>query len=218
MNKPVLLVGGAPKIHVDAVRFVTVDATGQTAVQLQHLLKSQFELDSIDLLLSHHAAMACAVPSLCYQDRSELEAQLQLYLSKCPDATVFMSAAVNDYQFAATSVRRGNDIERYEQADHKISSGADELCIYLKPATKLIDQLKDYGHRGALFACKYEEAETVVESAQHLCERVQAVCVLANSLCGSIQALVDRDDSKLYTDRSAVLIALAERIADSARI
>ena len=218
MNKPVLLVGGAPEIQVDAVRFLSVHATGNTAVHVQHVLVNEFGINKVELLLSRQAAAQHAVPCQRYRDRSELETQLKDYLRQNPDAVVLMSAAVNDYEFSATSIRRGQELERHTDPEHKIASGADEFSIHLKPATKLIDQLKDYGHRGALFACKYEGAETVVDSAVELRDRVQAVCVLANSLCGSLQALVDSAGSIQFEDRPAVLAALAERIADSARI
>src|SRR5690606_10971383 len=48
--RPVLIVGGAPRVAIDAVRHLTVAATGATAVQLADLLQG----DGVraDLLLS----------------------------------------------------------------------------------------------------------------------------------------------------------------------
>jgi hypothetical protein len=40
--------------------------------------------------------------------------------------------------------------------------------------------------------------------------------VLANSLCGNVQALVDDDGAVAYPDRDSVVHALANRIADLA--
>src|SRR5690606_31301493 len=94
----------------------------------------------------------------------------------------------------------------------KAPSRSDGLVIRLRPAAKLIDQLRSWGHRGPLVGFKYEAAATVVSAAQALRRRVGADLVVANSLDGAVQALVD-DAVTAFPDRPALVVALAGRIA-----
>lgn len=213
-----MLVGGAPEVQIDAVRYMSVHASGSTAVSVHKTLTDQYQLNDIDLLLSHQAASQQQVTCRTYRTRPELDKQVIDYLSHSPEAVIFMSAAINDYEFAALTIRKQQNTEYITSSEAKVSSGADELSIHLKPAAKLIDQLPSWGHRGPLFACKYEDASTVVESAQRLCLRVQATCVLANSICGAVQVLVDARDVVSYQDRPDVLASLSERIANAVHI
>ena len=76
----------------------------------------------------------------------------------------------------------------------------------------MIDQLRSWGHRGPLIAFKYEDRETVLSSASSLRERVGANVVVANSLCGNVQAMISASGSDLYADRAALMSALSVRI------
>ena len=211
MIRPILLIGGAPEVALDAVRYMSVRASGQTAARLKQYISQQgAPSDCITLLLSEQA-----LPDLdCerYRTRQDLEGKIKGYLTQNPQALMLMSAAINDYELAVTGVRLA-DQSIHELASHeKAPSGAEELVIRLKPAAKLIDQLGSYGHQGPLIACKYEDAATVVISAQRLRERVQADCVVANSLCGQVQALVNADAVEHFSDREQLLQALGRRI------
>jgi hypothetical protein len=123
-----------------------------------------------------------------------------------------MTAAVNDYQVAAVESLREGRVTRHD-AGEKVPSGAEEICIRLRPALKLVDQLRGaWGFTGRLICCKYEARETVIEGARQLLGRVDADCVLANSLCGGLQALVTKADIEAFADRESVLKALVDRI------
>ena len=218
MHRPVLLVGGAPEVQIDAVRYMSVHASGTTALRIHRALTDEHHLQGVELLLSQQAAQRHQLNCQTYISRLDLEARLRDYLRQQPDAVILMSAAVNDYEFSSLSMRRGQEIEQITQHNAKVSSGADELRIHLKPAAKLIDQLKDLGHQGPLFACKYEASTTVINSAQRLCLRVCANTVLANSICGTVQALVDADGVTQFADRASVIDALTQRIMCAAQI
>jgi phosphopantothenoylcysteine synthetase/decarboxylase len=203
VTRPVLIVGGAPRLAVDAVRFLSVRASGTTAVELAGLLHRAGV--GADLLLG--ALAAPAAPALRYDGRDGLEAALRAWIAAHPHGVVVMSAAINDYQ--VHQVEAGG--VRYAPGT-KVPSGADELVIRLRPATKVIDQLRPWGLLGPIVGFKYEDAATVVASAQALRRRTGAALVVANSLCGRVQALV-ADTVVPHPDRTALVGALAERVA-----
>jgi phosphopantothenoylcysteine synthetase/decarboxylase len=206
MPRRILVVGGAPLLAVDAVRFLSVRASGDTAVRLRGLLEATGT--GIDLLLGELARPEA--PARRYRSREDLENGLKTWLGKHPDGVVVMSAAINDYRVAAVESARDGSVTTHPPAA-KVPSGADELVIRLRPADKVIDRLAGWGHRGPLVGFKYEDAATVTASAAALRRRTGATVVVANSLCGSVQALVD-DRVVGFPDRDALLAALADRI------
>ncbi len=211
MPRRVLIIGGAPLLTVDAVRFLSVRATGDTAVRLAEVLAG--EGVACDLLLGVLARPEVSAER--YRERADLESALARWLSAHPDGVVVMSAAINDYQVAGVASRRG-DVVSDHAPGAKVPSGADEVVIRLRPADKVIDRLRDWGHRGPLVGFKFEAAATVVASAAALRARTGAAVVVANSLCGSVQTLVE-DRVTAFSDRAALLAALAGRIRDLAR-
>lgn len=207
-HRPVLITGGAPRIAVDAIRYLTVQTTGSTAVTLRERLKKR-KIDC-DLLLGVHAAPQAAARR--YDSREDLEREMQAWISANPEGVVVMAAAVNDYVVSQVeSIRNGKPLAH--EPDGKVPSGADELVIRLKPATKIIDRLRSWGLHGPLVAFKYEAAESVVASARSLQGRIGAQLVVANSLDGTVQALVDPIRVQTCTDREDLLEALTERLA-----
>lgn len=209
-HRPILLVGGAPRVPVDAIRHLTVNATGTTAVtlaaQLRGLGREPHLLLSIDSV-AHPGAER-------YRDRDSLDDALGRWAARHPDGCVVMSAAVNDYRVAA--VERWEDGEcRPVRLGAKIASGADEVVIRLRPADKAIDRLRaDFGLRGPIVGFKYEDAATVLASATALRLRVGAALVCANSLCGTVQGLVRAGGIERFDDRARMIEALGRDIAD----
>lgn len=213
VHRPVLLVGGAPRVAVDAIRHLTVAASGGTAVTVHGLLGSRGI--SADLLLSVDAVVAPEAQR--YASRADLDKAVQAWLVHHPDGVVVLSAAINDYQFAGAELRRG---ERWEAvpAGAKLPSGAEELRLRLVPAPKLVAALPGWGHRGPLVLFKYEAAATVLASASALRRQHRAALIVANSLCGEVQALIDADEAvRSFSDRAALLRALAGSLVDLAR-
>jgi hypothetical protein len=205
--RQVLLVGGAPRVAIDAVRFLSVAASGATALRLAGDLRAA-GLDA-DLLLSSDARED--VGAARYSDRAGLEAGLRSWIGAHPDGVVVLSAAVNDYQLHRLELQRGGSTTAIAPGA-KAPSGGEELVIRLKPASKIIDQLRGWGLRGPLVGFKYEGRESVLGSAQALLVRVDAALVVANSLCGAVQALVDGQGVHAQDSREGLLRALALRL------
>jgi len=211
--RAILIPGGAPRVTVDAVRHLTVAATGTTAVQLRDdLLASGLE---VTCLLSQDAAPAETRVER-YNDRASLDAAARSWVERHPDGVVVMTAAVNDYQVEQVTTRAAGQATDWPPGS-KVPSRAEEVMIRLRPAPKLIDQLASWGHAGPLVACKYEDSDSVLDAAERLRERVGAAVVLANSLDGTVQALVDEEGVHRADERYGVLAALVERIVSLAQ-
>jgi phosphopantothenoylcysteine synthetase/decarboxylase len=210
--RPILLVGGAPRVSVDAVRFLTVAASGATAVRLKQALQHQGL--RTDLLLGIDASPAEAAER--YVDRRGLETALKRWITANPTGVVVMSAAINDYEVAQVMVEQeGGAVGLPPGA--KLPSRAGAVTIRLQPASKVIDQLRAWGLAGPIVGFKYESSDSVIASAGAQCVRVGAALVVANSLCGQIQALVDARGHERFADRAALIEALAGRIGQLAR-
>ena len=207
VRRPVLITGGAPQVAVDAIRYLSVRATGATAVALQERLRAKGI--GCELLLS--ALASPQVPARRYVSREDLVRELQEWLRQHPEGVVVMAAAVNDYHVSAIDSVRGTTTTHHDPGA-KIASGADELVIRLTPASKILDQLRGWGLRGPLVAFKYEAADSVIAAAQSLRARSGASLVVANSLDGSVQALVDAIRIQSLADRASLIDALAERL------
>jgi len=205
--RPLLIVGGAPQVEVDAVRYLVARASGGTAAALTSRLADL----TPDLLLG--AACLPGVPARRYLTREELDRCIREWVTAHGEGVVVLSAAVNDYRVAGVR-RRVGEVWHEHEPDDKVPSGADELQIRLLPAPKLVDAMRnEWGHRGPLVAFKFEQAGTVVASARALMARVRADLVVANSLCGRLQALLRRDNTvDRYDDRDALMVALAEAV------
>lgn len=205
----ILLVGGAPRVPVDAIRHLTVGATGATSVALAARLRAAGR--EAQLLLSLDAAPG--VHAARYGDRESLDEALTAWIARHPDGCVVMSAAVNDYRVAQVERWEAGEVRALKPGE-KLPSGADEVVIRLKPDGKLIDRLRpDFGLRGPIVGFKYEDAASVVDSAVALRARTGAACVAANSLCGAVQAIVEADGVERFATREALIAALAARIA-----
>lgn len=191
MPAAVLVVGGAPRVAVDAIRHLTVHATGATAVAIQAGLTAKGHR-AVDLLLSVDAVPASA-PATRFLDRAALERELRAWIARHPAGTIVLSAAINDYTVAGVEGGAHGALAPVVVAPGvgKIPSRLEEVIIRLRPASKVIDQLAGWGHRGSLVGFKYEPAATVLASAEQLRARVGAALVVANSIDGRVQALVD---------------------------
>lgn len=207
--RPILLVGGAPRVPIDAIRHFTAAASGATALALATRLRALGR--ESHLLLSLDASPTAAAAR--YSDRDALEEALGTWIGRHPEACVVMSAAVNDYRVATVEHWEGGEVRGLRPGE-KLPSGADEVVIRLRQATKLIDRLRpEFGLRGPIVGFKYEAAPTVLASAEALRKRVGAALVVANSLCGTMQALLDASGTEQLPNREALLDSLAQRIA-----
>ncbi|TVR43952.1 MAG: hypothetical protein EA402_08390 [Planctomycetota bacterium] len=215
MSKPqVIIHSGAPRLAVDALRYLSVRTSGATGRKLARALANRglgvrlIANPSLEL----DAMIALGIEVVPYESREDLDRAVRESLALAPAATLIATAAINDYAVQQVSgAASGETIRNFDSG--KIPSGLSRLLIELRPAPKQIDCLAEWGHVGPLVACKYEAAGSVIASAKALCQRVQARLVLANSLCATVQALVDlRGQVETFASREDVLSALVERV------
>jgi phosphopantothenoylcysteine synthetase/decarboxylase len=193
------------------VRYLTVHATGGTAVAMQQRLAERHL--ACDLLLGAQAVPGA--PARRYDSRQDLERELRAWIATNPEGVVVMAAAVNDYEVDQVESIHAGKVMAHGHGG-KVPSGADQLVIRLRPAGKVIDNLRAWGLRGPLVAFKYEAAETVVASARSLQRRIGASLVVANSLDGTVQALIDPIRVQACASRDELLAELAVRLVDMA--
>ncbi len=210
--RPILITGGAPRVVIDRVRYLSATASGHTALVLRSLLHDSGIAS--DLLLS--LDVEASAEARRYRDRPELDEQIGAWITEHPNGVVVMSAAVNDYQLDYVE-RIADGRSTSYSVDEKIPSGGEGLLIHFKPAEKLIDQLRPrWGLMGPIVGFKYEEKETVEAEAERLRQRVGAALVVANSTCGTVQALVDARGSHRVGDRKHLLQRLSARVRELA--
>lgn len=209
--RPVLLVGGAPRLPIDAIRSLVVGASGRTAVRLAERLAERGV--PAELLLAADAAPACEARR--FATREELDDALRDWVAAHGEGVVVLSAAINDYRVHSVERWHRGRGEPVARGD-KIASGADEVVIRLRPAPKTVDRLRGWGHRGPLVAFKFSPSERVIDDARALRGRTGAALVVANSLDHAVQALVG-DEDWTAPDREALLAELAGRVAALAR-
>ncbi len=205
--RDVLLVGGAPRVRIDAVRYLTVAASGNTATALHEYLHAKQCAST--LLLGTDANPS--VLARRFNDRYELEKSLRNWIDFHPTGVIVLSAAINDYQLKETTYQIGKKNIHLARGD-KMPSGASEVTVKLEPATKVIDQLRAWGHKGPLVGFKYQDKNTVIKAATALRERVGADYVVANSLCGSVQALLSDEEVQYFDDRADLMGALCAAV------
>ena len=121
----ILLVGGAPRVPVDAIRHLTVGATGATSVALAGRLRDAGR--ETQMLLSLDAAPG--VHAARYGDRESLEEALAAWIGRHPDGCVVMSAAVNDYRVA--------QVERWEAGEVRATCRFEMRALLLDPEAKI---------------------------------------------------------------------------------
>ncbi len=194
---------------VDAVRDLVAAGGGRTALALRDAVKALAPDLAVDLLLSIRAEPGTT--ALRYDRREDFERGLQTWIAAHPEGVVVMAAAVND--FTVDSIASEKDgVTTILAPGEKISSRADALVIRLKPASKVIDQLPAWGLRGPIVGFKFEDAATVIASADALRRRAGAALMVANSLDMRVQALVDAAGVERLPDRTALIAALAGRV------
>lgn len=223
-RRPIWLVAGAPRVPVDAVRHLTVAATGATAVELARLLRQNSLNPALDVrcLCSQDAQPCLAAqrqqPGLfsaleIYTTYDDLTARLRTAVQAEPQAAVVMTAAVNDYEVARIETADGRvliDRATAGSAQAKLPSGLADVRIHLKPTAKIIERIRREWAPGVyLVGFKNEPADTVVASARKLLERADCHLVVANSIGLEYNAIVRKSGAvEPYPARQTMLQAL----------
>jgi phosphopantothenoylcysteine decarboxylase/phosphopantothenate--cysteine ligase len=197
-----LLTAGATRNPVDAIRYLSANATGATAIALLAALDSTFD---IHLLGSAEALLRAGHRGEEYTSTRDLGARMERWLRAHAAATVVHSAAVGDYEVPPEALANTG----------KIASGAAEIVIRLVPTPKLVDRVHEWCPDVRLVSFKAgrpglspDELEAV---ARAQLRRTRSELVFANvigELATSV-LLVGEHTTTRYAERQEGIAALA---------
>jgi phosphopantothenoylcysteine synthetase/decarboxylase len=203
MPRPVLVTAGATRNPVDAIRYLSARSTGATGSALAARLSRSCDTT----LLGSAEALLRAAPGPSpeeYGSTRDLMARMQAWVQSHPGGLIVHSAAVGDYEADTLA--------------GKIPSGQPELVLRLRPAPKIIDQLKHWDPTLRLVSFKAADPATtepeLEQIARRQLQRTGSELVFANVLgrLGQLVLLVGPAHTDRYTDRGEAIAALGDRL------
>lgn len=206
---PALITAGATRNPVDAIRYLSANATGTTGVVIAQALSSRYEVRLLG------SAEACLRASLAdrtlttreYTSTRDLMAKMEEELRARPGGVLIHSAAVGDYEAQPTAT--------------KLPSGQPELVLRLTPGPKIVDHVREWDPDVFLVSFKAgnpewdEEKLEAVARAQLM--RTGSDLVFANRLgaLGRSCLLVAANGTERFGERGAAIAALVARCSAS---
>lgn len=203
----ILLTGGATRNPIDATRYVSAGASGETAILLGNILGRTHlvrMLGSAEANLRARLA-GWGVPGdtrqfLPFGSTRDLEALMR---AQTPLADVVVhSAAVGDYEAPPLLT--------------KIPSQRPELVVRMTPAPKILDQIRAWAPHAFLASFKAGSPEWTAEELEGIARaqlvRTDSNVVFAN-LLGQLESscmLVQRESAQRYATRAEAVSALGE--------
>ncbi len=208
-TRTALITAGGTRNPIDAIRALSAGSTGLTGIELARQLAGQFD---VHLLGSTEACLRARLmsPELAHSEfgsTRDLMAKVEAALRARPGGVLIHSAAVGDYEAAAT--------------DQKLPSGQRELVLGLTPTPKIVDNVREWDPDVFLVSFKAgspdwsdEKLEAV---AREQLERTHSDLVFANRLgqLGSSCMLLDAVGTRRFARREVALAALGERVIEA---
>lgn len=201
-----LITAGATRNPVDAIRYLSAGSTGRTGVTLARRLAEDGL--QVTLLASPEAVLRCgphpAIAVETFGSTRDLQAKMRAWSEQHATCTIVHAAAVGDYE-APPEVS-------------KIESGRSELVLRLRPAPKILDGIRGWGHTGLLVSFKAAAPETthpqLVQIARAQLQRTDSSLVFANVIgrTGRDVVIVGADTETWFEARGAALSALADAV------
>lgn len=205
--RDLLVTAGATRNPVDAIRYLSANATGQTGVALAARLSTSHRphlLGSVEACLRAPQGLSTET----YGSTRDLYARVERWSRAHPGAAIVHSAAVGDYEVPPEELA----------TPRKIASGAPELVLRLVPTVKILDHIRGWCPDAFLVSFKAaapgktpEELEAI---ARAQLRRTSSDLVFANVL-GALRTsvlLVDARTTRAFADRDAAVEALARRV------
>lgn len=195
----VLITCGATRNPVDAIRYLSAHATGRTGIQLARALRDRH---AVHLLGSLEATLRAGWGEEYGSTRDLLE-RMRRWILAHPRGTVLHSAAVGDYEAAASP--------------DKLPSGQPELVLRLTPTPKIVDLVRTWAPEARLVSFKaggpaLDEAELETIARRQL-QHTGSDLVWANVLGRlDVVLLVGPERTRRYADRDSAVRALVERV------
>lgn len=213
---PMLLTAGATRNRVDAIRYLSAFAGGQTAIAIVQgvPMTSLHFLGSAEACLRVRLAEAERrleglpprnIGSEEYTGTRDLMARMESWILRNPHGVVVHSAAVGDYEAEANP--------------SKIPSGQAEISIRLRPAPKILDQIRGWAPECRLVSFKAGRPGLTPAELEQIAraqlQRTGSDLVFANVL-GEIETsvlLVGPTQTEAFPHRVDAIAALNRRLS-----
>lgn len=212
--RPLLVTAGATRNRVDAIRYLSAHAGGQTALSiLTKVGLSAHFLGSAEAILRARLAQVSAqqvgkpLPGWTleeYQGTRDLMARMEQWLRQHPDGVLVHSAAVGDYEVEGTP--------------GKIPSNQPEVHLSLRPGPKIIDHVRQWAPESRIMSFKAGSPELTADRLEMIAraqrQRTDSDMVFAN-IIGRLEdsvMLVSDDQTIAFETREAAIRAAAEQI------
>jgi len=207
--RPVLITAGATRNPIDAMRFISANASGTTGAWLAEQLGS----GGVTLMGSPIAALRApdGMDVEVFGSTEDLMRRMERWVTHHADGIVVPSAAVGDYAV------------RQPQGNAKIASGQADLTLELVPTPKILDQIKAWGASVFLVSFKAAAPGTSPEdliriaSAQHT--RSHSDLVFGNVIdhVDREVIIVESGAVQSFSERTLGLAALLDRLTQERR-
>lgn len=208
----VLVTCGPAIAPIDEVRRITNFSTGSLGVVLANALAATGH--QVVCYKGEAATTPIAISSDVevhpFATNDDLLAQLR---AAGPADVIFHAAALGDYE-----VSEVRDAEGHVQREAKIPSRAGVLTLTLRPATKVLPQLRDFFPSAKIVGWKYEldgtRADAVSAGARQLLESRTDLCVINGAAYGDGFGLLAPEGGLQHVaDRSALCAALERMLS-----
>lgn len=198
--RPLLVTAGATRNPIDAMRCISANSSGRTGARLARSAGT-----GVTLLGSPEARLrAPGIPGAAFASTRDLLQRMEAWCKEHPRGVVVHAAAVGDYEMVASA--------------GKIPSGKETLTLQLRPAPKILDQIRAWSPRLRIVSFKAAPPATppaaLVRLAAAQRERSRSDLVFGNAL-GRLDAglvIVTADGPSRYDNREAALLDLETRI------
>lgn len=214
--RPVLVTAGATRNPIDATRYLSAGSTGSTGLQLACALAGGTHLlASPEAALRHDNAVLRSVVGADqltvegYGSTRDLAARMERWVRAHPAGIVVHAAAVGDYEQDADPAA----------PPRKIPSGQAALALALRPAPKILDQIRGWSAQATIVSFKAAPPGSTPADLSRIAEaqrrRTDSLLVFANTL-GRLEAelvIQDAQGPTRHATRGAALADLAARLA-----
>lgn len=203
MQRPLLITAGATRNPIDAMRYISAHASGNTGLWLATQLFSHFDVHVLGSALTLSKAPQ-HISTEEFHSTTDLLERMRQWLEAHPHGVVIHSAAVGDFQM---------------QKEHtgKITSGS-SITLTLYPTPKILDQIKRWAPETFLVSFKAAAPESSIDElcsiAMAQLQRTTSDLVFANTI-GQIEQqciLIERDRTQVYSRREDALHTLCRSI------
>ena len=198
--RPLLVTAGATRNPIDAMRYISANSSGRTGARL-----ARSSGTGVTLLGSPQARLrAPDIPGGTFESTRDLLRQMQAWCSEHPRGVVVHAAAVGDYEMAASA--------------GKIPSGQASLTLQLRPAPKILDQIRGWSPDLRIISFKAAPPTTspdeLVRMAAAQRDRSGSDIVFGNALghLGADLVIVTAEGHRHHETREAALLDLETRI------